>query len=127
MEAAETARAQWLLFLTAGTVLQAGWVEDASRFIDEAVQSGRADEVAAVFPVVPHSRIAVSPLREAIALAAQAVGLVRRDTEGLLMTRTLFLQLADAAAAEPRLAVMRRLRRGAIATLQSGATRVRGE
>src|SRR6516165_10573509 len=38
--AAAAARSPWLMFLRAGTVLDATWLEEVARFIDEAEPSG---------------------------------------------------------------------------------------
>jgi hypothetical protein len=124
--AAETARGPWLLFLEAGAVLQAGWIEETSRFLEEASLAGQADAVAAVFRAVSPSLVRQSPLREAFTLLMQAAGLQRRASHGLLIGQALFRQLRRGEAAAERQAdvigqVVRSLGRRRVVTLQCGA------
>lgn len=126
-QAAERARSPWLLFLGAGAVPQAGWIEEISRFIEEASLAGETDKVAAVFRAVSPSLVRPSPLREAFALLMQAACLSRGASHGLLIGRTLFSRLKrDEAAAKESEAdvirtVVRRLGRRHVVTLQCGA------
>ncbi|MPZ57310.1 MAG: glycosyltransferase [Rhizobiales bacterium] len=122
-QAAAAARAPWLLFLTAGAVPQSGWVEEATRFIEEASLQGRADAVAAAFRAVSPAVVPASPLREAIALLAQAAGLVRHATQGLLIEKQHYLRIGGhrAEAPAPEADVLRRLGRRRIVTLRCGA------
>jgi hypothetical protein len=124
-EAADAARAPWLLFVTAGTVPQPGWVDETARFIDEASLADRADKVAAAFRVVTPALGPSSPLREAIGLLADALGLVRRPTQGLLIAKPFYLRLGrhGAETREPETDLVRRLGRRRIVTLRSGAVR----
>jgi len=129
-QAAEAARGPWLLFLEAGAVPQAGWIEEISRFVDEASLAGQAGAVAAVFRGVSPSLVRSSPLREAFALVMQAAGLSRRESHGLLIERALFHRLRRGeAAAQEREAdvirnVVRRLGRRRVVTLRCGAVDV---
>lgn len=126
-QAASAARAPWLLILAAGSVPQAGWVEETTRFIEEASVAGNADPIAAVFRAVSPSVIRASPLREALALLGQAAGLSRRNGHGLLIGRELYGRLSgnDAGALAPEADVIRhvvrRLGRRRIVTLRCGA------
>jgi len=126
-QAAERARSPWLLFLEAGAVPQTGWIEETSRFIEEASLAGEADKVAAVFRAVSPSLVKPSALREALALLMQAAGLSRRASHGLLIGRTLFCRLKrDEVAAKESEAdvirtVVRHLGRRHVVTLQCGA------
>ena len=125
-QAAQAARAPWLLFLTAGEVPQPGWVEETWRFIEDAAAAGQADATAAVFRAVSPSLRRVSPLREAVTLLRQAAGLARSESRGLLIGRALYTGMVrDAAAASPADhigRIVRRLGRRRIVTLHSGAT-----
>ena len=68
--AAEAARAPWLLFLRPGIVLDATWVDETRRFIEEAELSQCAGTYAAVFRAT-----ALRPtLLEALALLCTALG-----------------------------------------------------
>lgn len=126
MEAAEAARAQWLLFLELGTVPQAGWVEETSRFIDETSLSGAANEVAAVFRAVSPGLAGTAPLREAISLVMQATGLLRPPSRGLLIGQDFYRRMATPGAAaqaphgEVIGEVVRRIGRRRIVTLRCG-------
>jgi glycosyltransferase involved in cell wall biosynthesis len=126
MQAAGEARGSWLLFLTAGAVPQPGWVEETSRFIEEASLAGQADSVAAVFRAVSPGVIRASPLREAVALILQAAGLSRSEGHGLLIGKELYRRTAgDGAASLPETdairQIVRRLGRRRIVTLRCGA------
>jgi hypothetical protein len=107
-------------------VLQAGWIEETSRFLEEASLAGQADAVAAVFRAVSPSLVRQSPLREAFTLLMQAAGLQRRASHGLLIGQALFRQLRRGEAAAERQAdvigqVVRSLGRRRVVTLQCGA------
>jgi hypothetical protein len=126
-QAADVARGPWLLFLTAGAVPQVGWVEETSRFIEEASLAGEIGAIAAVFRAVSPSVVRVSPMREAIALMMQAAGLARPASHGLLIGRDLYRRFAgqDAAVSADETDVIRwivqRLGRRRIVTLRCGA------
>jgi glycosyltransferase involved in cell wall biosynthesis len=123
--AAETARAPWLLFLNAGVVPQAGWIEETSRFMEEASLAERADAIAAVFRAVLPSVLRASPLREGLALVMQAAGLSRRASHGLLIGKDLYRRMAghgrEAPEADAIGSVIQRLGRRRIVTLHCGA------
>ena len=124
-QAAQAARAPWLLFLDAGAVPQAGWIEETSRFIEDAALAGQADAVAAVFRAVSPALVRAAPLREAIALLMQAAGLARHPSHGLLIGKDLYLRMGDAAAQAPETdairLIVRRLGRRRVVTLRCGA------
>jgi glycosyltransferase involved in cell wall biosynthesis len=123
-QAAEAARSQWLLFLTPGSVPQPGWVEETSRFMEEASLAGEAGSVAAVFRVVSPAVVRASPFREGLALVMQAAGLSRRASHGLLIGKELYRRMGrhDAAApdADVLRAIVQRLGRRRIVTLHCG-------
>jgi glycosyltransferase involved in cell wall biosynthesis len=125
MQAAHSARSPWLMFLNPGAAPQPGWVEETARFIEEAMRQGRAEDVAAVFRVVSPSLAPASPWREAMALIAQAVGLSRRATQGLLIAKPLYLRMSRERvdASEPEADLIRRIGWRRIVTLRSGAVR----
>lgn len=80
---ARQARSPWLMFLHAGAVLETGWIEETTQFIQTVSASGR--ERAAVF------RYGRSPyddasLRELVSLLARKV-LGSRGGQGLLIAR----------------------------------------
>jgi len=129
-QAAQAARGPWLLFLEAGAVPQAGWIDETSRFIEETSLAGQADTVAAVFRAISPSLVRSSPLREAFTLVMQAAGLSQRASHGLLIGKKLFgrLRRGEAAAQESEadviLNAVRRLGRRQVVTLRCGAVGV---
>src|SRR5215468_11266658 len=52
-QAADRARAPWLMFLKPGVALDASWIEETSRFMEQAQFSGNPDARAAVFRPAP--------------------------------------------------------------------------
>jgi hypothetical protein len=125
-QAAEAARSPWLLFLPAGAIPQSGWIEETTRFMEDASRAGRADAVAAVFSAVSPALVPASPLREALSLMMQALGLVRCGSHGLLIGRDFFRRLGRDAAMQTAEAdviarIVRRLGRRHIVTLRCGA------
>ena len=68
--AAEAARASWLLFLRPGVVLDATWVDETRRFVEETELRGCAGTHAAVFRASAFR----PPLPEALALLRAALG-----------------------------------------------------
>ena len=65
--AAAAARSPWLMFLRAGTVLDATWLEETARFIEETELSG-APGTAAVFRKSVSARAAYPVVIEALSL-----------------------------------------------------------
>jgi hypothetical protein len=127
VQAAWTARAPWLLFLTPGTVLQSGWEGETFRFLEEASRGGRSDAIAAVFSAVSPSLIPPSLLRKAMIDLAQVLGLSRRASHGLLIGKDLYRSMGGHAAAartseaDATRDIIRRLGRRRIVTLRCGA------
>src|SRR5438105_1789435 len=71
---AQSARAQWLLFLRPGTVPDPSWVEEASRFVEEADFRRRADAQAAVFRPAATVAGGKPMMVEALVLLTAALG-----------------------------------------------------
>jgi glycosyltransferase involved in cell wall biosynthesis len=126
-QAAERARAPWLLFLTAGVAPQSGWVEETTRFIEAASRAGGAEASAAVFRAVSPMHAADPPWREALGLLAQSFGLARPASHGLLIGKVLYRGLAARGVAGSALEsdvipqIVRRLGRRRIVILRCGA------
>jgi glycosyltransferase involved in cell wall biosynthesis len=119
--AARSARADWLLFLTAGTVPQPGWVEAVQDVIARATAAGRSDEVAATFPPVEP---AAPPLRAAARLLLRSLGLARTDALGLLIGRRHYARLGGHPPIEAaEHALRRRIARRRLLLLGCGASR----
>jgi len=115
--AAAVARAPWLMFLRAGTVLEASWIEETTRTIEDAVARGAVTSQAAVFRRAPRTR---SPFAEMVALAASALRAPHPD-QGLIISRLRYDALGGHRDCEdPESELLRRL--GRIVTLDSAAT-----
>src|SRR3954470_3268201 len=119
--AAAAARGTWLMFLRPGVVLDAAWVEEATRVIENAVARQMVGSHAAVFrKSAPDT---AEPLwRPVIRLFSAALG--GPDPEqGLLISRQFYERIGghrdDAADVEAEL--LRRLGRRRIVTLRSAA------
>lgn len=107
-EGARQARSPWLLFLRAGAVLDSGWIEETTRFIQSVAGSGR--ERAGIFRCA-HAPYAEARLRDRLASLARIVAGARAD-EGLLIAREHYERLGgyapDGRGAEAKL--LRQLR-----------------
>jgi glycosyltransferase involved in cell wall biosynthesis len=117
--AATAARAPWLLFLRAGTVLDATWLDEAARFIVH------GDVSAAAFrPAMPAAHSLVGEMAALVRL-----GLFSRahPDHGLLIAAALYREVGGhrADAADPEADLLARLGRRRIARLRSGARMVR--
>lgn len=119
--AAAAARGSWLLFLRPGTVLEAAWVEEVSRLIDDAGMRGSSDVEAAAF------RRGAAP-GPAEPLWRQVLGLIGaglrgpHPDQGLLVTRTAYTRLGGhREAADPEADLAGRIGRRRIATLRTAA------
>lgn len=120
--AAASARAQWLLFLRPGTVLDESWAEEASRFVQDAERSGDVEARAAVFRRTPAN--ARPPVLEALAHVASAIAAPRPE-QGLVISRRLYERLGGhRESAAPEADLIGRIGRRRIVTLKSGAKAV---
>jgi len=87
---AQEARAQWLMFLEPGGVLQEGWTREVRGFIDQVERTGATDRRAATFRLALDG-FGVSPrLRETAAVLLHAVTGRPRPAQGLLIHRRLY-------------------------------------
>jgi glycosyltransferase involved in cell wall biosynthesis len=116
--AAEAARAPWLLFLRPGVVLDATWVDETRRFVEEAELRGCAGTHAAVFRAS-----AFRPaLLEALALLGAALGATSDASEGLVIAKARYAALGGHRdVEEPERDFRRRLRRRHLVLLHTGA------
>ena len=124
-EAAERARASWLMFLPPGVVLDATWIDETRRFIETAELSG-APTRAANFrraPAVVQSRPLVL---EALMLLKSALGGRPHPEQGLLIPKHLYDQFGGhrGGAGNPQADLLARLGSKRILTLRSGAAKV---
>src|SRR5262245_23171310 len=116
--AAEAARAPWLLFLRPGVVLDATWVDETRRFVEEAELRGCAGTHAAVFRASAFR----SGLLEALALLGAALGAKPDASEGLVIAKARYAALGGHRdVEEPERDLRRRLRRRHVVLLHTGA------
>lgn len=125
-EAAQLARAQWLMFLRPGTVLDATWVDEIGLFIDH---DDRQETIRAQAAVFRPGSSATSPrplLSEALSLLRLALGVTPRPEQGLLIPKQLYQQVGGHrdGAPDPETDLVRRLGRRRIVMLRSGVVSV---
>ena len=116
--AADAARASWLLFLRPGVVLDATWVDETRRFVEDAELRGCAGTHAAVFRAS-----AFRPgLLEALALLGTALGAKPDASQGLVIAKARYAALGGHRdVEEPERDLRRRLRRRHLVLLRTGA------
>jgi len=121
---AALARAPWLLFLKPGTIPSSTWIEETTRFVQDADLAG--DARAAVFRSAGAPGRRRSIIAEAFALLAAGLGALPRPDQGLLIAKSHYNDLGghrtDGAAPETDL--IRRIGRRRIEMLRSGAVTV---
>jgi glycosyltransferase involved in cell wall biosynthesis len=122
--AAAAARSPWLLFLRAGTVLDATWLEEAARFMDEAAPCGPC-RPAAVFRKSISMRSAYPVVLEALTLLKFGLFGRPHPDQGLLIDTRLYNEIGGHrdTAADPEADLLARLGRRRILMLRSGARR----
>jgi glycosyltransferase involved in cell wall biosynthesis len=119
--AAASARGTWLMFLRPGVVLEAAWIEEVTRVIENAVMRGTVDTHAAVFRRAPPD--AGEPLARQIAGMVAAAVRGPHPDQGLLISRQCYDRVGGhrVEAAQPERDLLRRLGRRRIVTLRSAA------
>jgi hypothetical protein len=123
---AQSARAPWLMFLPPGTVLDATWVDESRRFIEQAELRGCAGTYAAVFR--PASLAFRPTLIEALSLLWASLGGGPSADQGLLIAKTLYDVLGGHRdIAEPERDLARRLGRRRLVLLRAGAVAAAAE
>jgi hypothetical protein len=124
--AAATARGTWLMFMRPGVVLDAAWVEEATRTIDTAVLRGSVESQAAVFRRAPPDAGTALP-RQMLALVAAAWHGPHPE-QGLMLSRAAYDRLGGHrdGVADPEAELVRRIGRRRIVTLRSAAAGWRG-
>jgi glycosyltransferase involved in cell wall biosynthesis len=122
-KAAAAARGHWLMFLRPGVVLDAAWVEEASRTIDTAVLRGTTASHATVFRRT--ADVDATLPRQIIALLAAAWRGAHPE-QGLMISREAYDRLGGHrdGVDDPEAELLRRIGRRRIVTLRSGATAV---
>ena len=114
--ASAAARAPWLLFLRPGIVLDTSWIAEVRSFAEQSPPCGRAAVFRRSAPAQPR-------LRDALALAATALGALPRPEQGLVIRGEFYHQLGghSETAANAEAEFLRRMGRRRIATLSTGA------
>jgi hypothetical protein len=114
------ARAQWLLFLQPGTVLDSTWIGDAHRFAEMSMQG----DYAAVFRRGAPMR---AGLRDALSLLATTLGRLPRPEQGLLIAKSYYSKLGgySETAADPEQDLIRRIGWRRLTTLPTIVYRAR--
>jgi len=122
--AAKAARSPWLLFLRPGTVLEATWLDEAARFVEEVEQAGDAGS-AAVFRRSVSARAAYPSVREALSLLGFGLFGRAHPDQGLLIRATLYRDIGGhrEGAADPEADLLVRLGRRRTVMMRSGARR----
>lgn len=124
-EAAQRARAQWLMFLRPGVVLDTTWIDEACLFVDHAQGKGPADMRAAVFrraPAIVDSRPFII---EALAILKYALSRRPHPEQGLLICKRLYDELGGHRGdmVDPEADLLARLGRKRTIMLRSAAVR----
>jgi glycosyl transferase family 2 len=121
--AAAAARAAWLMFLAPGVVLDATWIDEVTRHIDDGEHRDASLSRAAVFRPAPGAGTARPALVEAMWLLRAALGGRPRPDQGLVIARHLYERLGGHCedCAEPESDLLRRLGRRRLVMLRSGA------
>jgi len=120
--AATAARSPWLMFLRAGTVLDATWLDETARFIEDAELSG-APGTAAVFRKSVPARASYPVVLEALSLLKFGLFGRAHPDQGLVIDARLYDKIGGhrANAADPEADLLTRLGRRRILMLRSGA------
>jgi glycosyltransferase involved in cell wall biosynthesis len=119
-DAAQAARASWLMFLPPGAVPDATWVDESRRFIEQAELRGCAGTYAAVFR--PGSAAFRPTLIEAVSLLWVSLGARPSASQGLLIAKSLYDALGGHRdVGEPERDLARRLGRRRVVLLRTGA------
>lgn len=124
MQAAQHARAKWLLFLAPGVALEPGWVQEANVFLQDAWATPRGETRTATFRVA-RSAFAKPRLADLVHVARQNIlgqMLMRpHPQQGLIISKAHYLELGGHAteASHPEIDLLARLGRGASVLLNA--------
>jgi glycosyltransferase involved in cell wall biosynthesis len=123
-EAAAAARGDWLMFLRPGTVLDAGWIGETLRFLENG--SGEdIDGQAAVFRRAPKTLRPRLMLVEVIEILRNTLAAPTAD-QGFVVSKPLYQRLGGHRdEADPENGLIRRVGRRRIARLRSGISPAR--
>ncbi len=115
------ARANWVMYLRPGVVLDASWAGEVASFIEQAELRGTADATAAAFRQAAPQTAGRPLVIEALALLRQALGGKILPEQGLIISKQLYERSGrHRNVAEPEADLLARLGRR-VTLLRSGA------
>ena len=121
-EATRKARASWVMFLRPGVVLDASWVDEVERFVQQAEAAGVLDAPAAAFRAVAAQGFARPLLAEAWSSLRLALGWSIAPEQGLIIPKVLYERIGrHRDVYDPEGDLLSRLGRRRIALLSSRA------
>lgn len=118
--AIQSARADWLLFLSPQTILSPAWQGEALAFIDRAIMAGKGRESAAVFRLRHAMPGFATRLADRVALIRTRLLGTPSPAQGLLISKSLHRSLGGPALTYGEVA--RRVGRRNLALLETAAT-----
>jgi glycosyltransferase involved in cell wall biosynthesis len=120
-EAAQRARAKWLMFLRPGVVLEATWIEEACLFVEQAEGKRPAETQAAVFRRAPARPFII----EALTIVRYALSRRPHPEQGLLICKRLYDEVGGHRGdmADPEADLLARLGRKRTIMLRSSAVK----
>jgi glycosyltransferase involved in cell wall biosynthesis len=121
--AAASARAPWLMFLRPGVILDATWIDETVRFMDDNERRDPELAPAAVFRRAPAPSAARPVLIEALSLASAALGARHRPEQGLVIAKACYQRIGGhhEDADDPEADLIARIGRRRLVMLRSGA------
>jgi hypothetical protein len=121
-EATAKARASWVMFLKPGVVLDATWIDEVERFVQQAEAHGVIDAPAAAFRAVAAQGFARPLLAEAWSSLRLALGGRIAPEQGLIIPKVLYERLGrHRDVQDPEADLLARLGRRRIVLLRSRA------
>jgi glycosyltransferase involved in cell wall biosynthesis len=121
-EATAKARASWVMFLRPGVVLDATWVDEVDRFVQQAEARGVIDAPAAAFRAVAAQGFARPLLAEAWSSLRLALGGSIAPAQGLIIPKVLYERIGrHRDVPDPEADLLTRLGRRRIVLLRSRA------
>ena len=121
-EATAKARASWVMFLKPGVVLDATWIDEVDRFVQQAEAHGVIDAPAAAFRAVAAQGFARPLLAEAWSSLRLALGGRIAPEQGLIIPKVLYERLGrHRDVQDPEADLLARLGRRRIVLLRSRA------
>jgi hypothetical protein len=119
------AKAPWLMFMTAGAVLDEGWVRDVRSFLETVTRRAESDRRAAVFAIGGNGYDLADKLALVRSRCAFALGFGPHPIQGLLISASFYKMLGGhRSGLSPERAFARRIGRRHTSVLRSRATAI---